>query len=440
MCSPQLKGFPAECKPASPSRCTRSERGLDPQGTSGTRRTQERLVSGAMNQALQHALRLALLCLALASSGFVLQLLSFALPGLVRDWDLRSTDFAAAFTVHLLGVTLGALAFGRLGDRHGRRSMLLLSLVVQALASLAGLFVHSPTAMAVTRLFAGLGVGGMTPNAVALAIELAPARWRTAATTMVLSGVALGSSLPALVVRGLVPTHGWPVLFVIAGFASLAIAGLTRVAVPESSVFHESGRASEGGLRRLFAPDLLRSTACLWVMYAGAMLSMHLVTSWLPLLLEQAGLGAARAAALTGVVHLAGAGATISTAVLLTRWGKRWLVALLWIALGSAGLLALEGFATNHVTLVIAALGFGLVGSQGALGTLAAHLYPPDCRPTGVGAAIAVGRAGSMLGPLAGGALQAAGLPAQGLFTLPLVSLGAALVAAAFFRPQTGGS
>jgi MFS transporter, AAHS family, 4-hydroxybenzoate transporter len=393
-----------------------------------------------MDRTPLHVLRLALLCLALASSGFVLQLLSFALPELVHAWQLPSSRFAAAFTVHLLGVTLGALAFGRLGDRRGRRQMLMAALLVQAAASFAGLLATTPSAMAMTRLVAGLGVGGMTPNAVALAMELAPPRWRTAATTVVLSGVALGSSLPALVVRELVPTHGWTVLFAIAGAASFLLCLLVRAFVPESGAFHDAHRTKGAGLGHLLTGELQRPTLCLWVMYAGAMLSMHLVTSWLPLLLEQAGLAAPRAASLTGVVHLAGAAATLSTAVLLARWGKRWLATLLWIALASAGLLALEGFATPHVAVLIAALGFGLVGSQGALGTLAGHLYPAECRPTGVGAAIAVGRAGSMLGPLAGGALQAAGWPAQGLFTLPLFALGAALVAAALFRPQAGGS
>jgi cyanate permease len=171
-------------------------------------------------------------------------------------------------------------------------------------------------------------------------------------------------------------------------------------------------------------------------MYAGAMLAMHLVTSWLPLLLQQAGQDAARAAGLTGIVHLAGMAATLTTTVLLARYGKAWLVCLLCVAMASAASLAIGGFENGLVTLWIAGLGFGLVGSQGALGTLAVQVYPATCRPTGVGAAIAVGRAGSMAGPLAGGAMQAAGLPAQGLFTLPLLSLAAALVAAALFRPR----
>jgi len=179
-------------------------------------------------------------------------------------------------------------------------------------------------------------------------------------------------------------------------------------------------------------------------MYAGTMLAMHLITSWLPLLLEREGLGARRAAGLTGIVHLAGAAGMLCSTVLLAQVGRAWLIGLLAVAFASVSMIALQGFATDQLGLLIAGIGFGMVGCQGTLGTLAGQIYPSTCRPTGVGAAIGVGRFASLLGPLAGGAFQAAGYSAQGLFTLPLWALGLAIAAAIVFTlctgRQTGGS
>jgi AAHS family 4-hydroxybenzoate transporter-like MFS transporter len=377
------------------------------------------------------------LLLALTSNGFVLQSLSFALPELVRDWGVRGADLSLAFTLHLLGISLGAFSFGYLGDRQGRRTMLLASAALQALATLACPLAQSPLQIGLLRLVAGIGVGGMTPNVVALAMELSPRRGRTPLTAIVLSGVAFGSSLPALVAPALIPAYGWTSLFWLAGSCTVLLLAALALWMPESRLYL-ARRSAHARFTDLFTGRLALTTTCLWMMYAGTMLAMHLITSWLPLLLEREGLGARRAAGLTGLVHLAGAAGMLCSTALLGHLGRAWLIGLLAVAFTSVSMIALEGFASDQLGLLIAGLGFGMVGCQGTLGAIAGKVYPSSCRTTGVGAAIAVGRLGSLLGPLAGGAFQAAGYSAQGLFTLPLWALGAAIAAAIVFTLRTG--
>ncbi len=378
---------------------------------------------------------LILLLLTLVSSGFALQLLSFLLPAIVRDWQLQGTALTSAFSLHLLGITLGAFALGRLGDRLGRRQVLLLSLGLQAITALACIWVRTPFEMSALRFLAGVAIGGMMPNAVALATELAPPAQRTRWTTLVLSGVALGSALPALAIRALLPDHGWESLFILASASTFLLWVAVALKLPESPQFLQLTRDPNAAhrLADLFRGPMARVTLCLWTMYAGAMLAMHLLTSWLPLLLENAGLGATRAADLTGIVHLAGVVATLCSVIFLSLWRQWWLHALILISLVSVGVIALWGFDNGALALCIAGLGFGLIGIQGVLGAVAGQVYPVHIRPTGVGAAMAVGRLGSMLGPLIGGAVQTAGTTAQGLFTLPLWSLAATLLAACLF-------
>ena len=393
-----------------------------------------------MSQHLSHRrllARLGLLLGSLACSGFVLQGLSFALPALVQDWRIDPPQLAGAFTAHLLGIVLGALALGRLGDRFGRRTLLCAALALQGLASIGCALAGGPVSLTLARLVAGIGVGGCTPNAVSLALELAPPAWRTRATALVLSGVALGSCLPGLIGPLAVAVWGWPALFWMgAGASVLTAAGLWRV-VPESGQFtalraagQSQSISAQEPLRQLLQPPLRPATLWLWAAYAGCMMALHLLTSWLPLLLQQAGQSTTHAAQLTGLVHLAGATATLATALLPGRRGQGWLLGLLISATGSAVLLGTGGLAQAWVVVWIAGLGFGLIGSQGVLGTLAAQLYPDACRPTGIGAAQAAGRVGSMLGPLIGGALQYAGLGGEQLLAPAIVALGVAMAAA----------
>ena len=387
---------------------------------------------------------LGLLLLSLVTSGLVLQAMSFALPAVSLSWHVEGPQLSLAFSAHLLGIVIGALALGRLGDRFGRKTLLLSGLLLQGVASIASALAADPGWLTLTRLIAGIGVGGCTPNAVSLALESSPARWRTRATSLVLSGVALGSCLPALVVRWLLPTQGWPVLFWSGGAASLLTAAVIWIVLHESFVpstgragTSESGSGSSGGLRQLVRGALLRPTLLLWTLYAACMMSLHLVTSWLPLLLGQAGLSFTQAADLTGLIHLSGAVATLCTTALLERLGQLWLLLLLVTALISTAVLAAMGLGVTGLSVWIAGLGFGLIGSQGVLGSLAAQLYPAHCRPSGIGAALAAGRAGSMAGPLLGGAAQMLGIADTGVMGLAVGALCVAIGAAWLFTRST---
>lgn len=372
-----------------------------------------------------------MLLLALASSGFVLQTLSFALPALARAWQVDVAAFSLAFTLHLLGITLGALAFGRLGDRAGRKPLLLVAAALQGITTLACATCSAPWQLAALRLLAGIGVGGISANSVALAVDLAPRQGRTMWTTIVLSGVAVGSSLPALALRW---THGTTAtfLFEAGGMATLLLLPVLAVVLPSQRKPHDARQQpglARGGFATLFGSGLARVTVSLWLAYAGSMMSMHVLTSWLPVLLEAAGHAPARAASLTGWIHGAGVGAVLVSAPLFARFGTRWLALLLLLSFGSVVTMAALGLGAGALDLLVIAFGFGMVGSQSVLGTLAAHLYPEQCRATGVGSAMAAGRLGSMLGPLAGGAIQASGNAAHGMFFVPMCAIAIALFA-----------
>lgn len=404
-----------------------------------------------------------LLLLALLSDGFDLQVMSFAAPGLVRDWDISRAALGPVFSANLFGMMVGAAALGWIGDRFGRKRMIVVGSLLYGVACLACLAASSLFELGVLRFITGIGLGGVLPNVIALTAEITPRRWRAMLTSLVIIGMSLGSSMPSVVATLLVPEHGWQVLFLVGGIAPLAVAAVIAIAMPESLTFlaHSGrrrdvlerrlrdidptlhitadtrfeirGRSADAkpALGKLFAGDLAFTTPCLWLMFAGTLLSMFLMTSWMPLLFEDAGLLPTQSAKINGLYHLSGTFAALATAALLGRLGLVWVLLLLTTGFIAVGGIALTGFSPGLLTLLAAASGFGIVGCQTALNASAGLIYPSSFRPTGVGAALSVGRIGSIIGPLVGGAFMAAGLSTQHMFFLPLVPIGIAIAATA---------
>lgn len=402
-----------------------------------------------------------LLLLALLADGFDLQVLSFAAPGLVRDWGIARASLAPVFSANLFGMMVGAASLGWIGDRFGRKRVIVAGSLLYGAACLSCLAADSLLELGVLRFITGIGLGGVLPNVIALTAEVTPRRWRAMFTSLVVIGMSLGSSAPSLVATLLVPQHGWQVLFLVGGIAPLAIGLAIAAAMPESLMFlaHSGhrrdlierrvqaldpaliltpdtrfevrGRDADArqGWGKLFTGDLALTTPCLWMMFAGTLLSMFLMTSWMPLLFEDAGLPPTQSAQINGLYHLSGTAAALCTAVLLGRLGLVWVLMLLTIGFVSVAGIALTGFSPTLLTFLAAASGFGIVGCQTALNASAGLIYPSSFRPTGVGAALAVGRIGSIMGPLVGGAFIAAGLSTQHMFFLPLLPIGIAVAA-----------
>lgn len=410
---------------------------------------------------LKNVALLLLLLTALLADGFDLQVLSFAAPGLVRDWGIARASLGPVFSANLFGMMVGAALFGWLGDRLGRKRSIISGSLLYGASCLGCLAADSLLELGALRFITGLGLGGVLPNVIALTAEVTPKRWRAMFTTLVVIGMSLGSSLPSIVTTTLVPQHGWQVLFLVGGIAPIVIALALAVFLPESLMFMaHSGRHREllerrvtqmdaslaitpqtrfevrgreadarPGLRKLFTGELLYATPCLWLMFGGTLLAMVLMTSWMPLWFVDAGLPTVQAAKINALFHLGGTVAALITAVVLGRLGLSWVLGLLalgWIAVAS---IALTGFSPGLLTVLTCAAGFGIVGCQSALNASAGLIYPSSFRPTGVGAALGVGRIGSILGPLIGSIFLAAGLSTRHMFLLPLVPIGIAIAA-----------
>lgn len=388
----------------------------------------------------------ALLFAALISDGFDLQALGFAAPGLVREWGIPRPALAPALSAGLIGVFVGAPLFGWLGDRLGRRATVMLGSAVYGLFCLLTVRAASVPELVALRLGTGVGLGGVLPNVIALAAELAPARRRALFTSLITVGISSGGLLAGGVAAALVPAHGWRLLFAVGGVLPFLTALLIRVALPESPAFR-AGRpaaapagAGPGGAG-LFAGRFALVTPLLWLLFAGVLMSIYLLTSWLPLALEAGGMPPRDAALMNVMLQFGGVVGGIAASLLLPRLRAALVVVLLVAALATTGLLASVRLAPAALAVTLGLCGVGLIGCQTSINALAGLVYPTPVRARGVGAALGIGRLGSITGPLVGAfflSLDSRG--SGGLFLAPLLPLAIALVAALLIAPRVSGA
>jgi MFS transporter, AAHS family, 4-hydroxybenzoate transporter len=376
---------------------------------------------------------IALVALAVVLDGFDNQLLGFAIPALIADWGLARTDFAPALACSLIGMTLGSAIGGRLGDQIGRRKALLGSALLFSVATLAVAWANGVLALTALRFLAGLGMGGVMPNATTLSTEYTPARNASTAVIVTIVCFPLGGMFAGIVAAQVLPTLGWRTLFLIGGCAGLVVTMLLAMTLPESPRFlaRDPSRRREleasmsrlghrisaeialkiptqgcaedrsGVVASLFARELVRDTFALWAAFFASMACVYMAFSWLPSALAAQGVDLAGTSKGLAAYNLGGVLGPLSCAWLVRRAGSRWPMMVYAIA-GALSALALNALNIGHEPhrlswfATLAIHGFFVNGVQTSLYALAAHIYLTRVRATGVAAAVAVGRLGGI--------------------------------------------
>lgn len=365
------------------------------------------------------------------------QLLGVSIPAIMIDWGVPRSAFAPVVALGYLGMMIGGAAAGLAGDRFGRRVALMSSMALFGAATLAVPAIDGVGGLMVLRLVAGIGLGGAMPNAAALAAEYVPGRHRPFAVTLTIVCVPLGAALAGLFALRVLPAFGWRALFTIGGVVPIVAAAILMRVLPESPrylarhpgrwielarILRRMGHHVADGtafadaspqatprapFRVLFDRDLRSDTLALWIAFFACLLAVYLGFSWLPSILTAAGLGPAVASSGITVFNLGGVVGAIVGGMLITRVGSR--VTMLTMAAGAAcgafvmSAMPFSSHAAVTPMLVMLAITGGLINAvQTTMYALAAHVYSTRVRATGVGTAVAIGRAGAILSGYAG--------------------------------------
>jgi MFS transporter, AAHS family, 4-hydroxybenzoate transporter len=403
--------------------------------------------------------------LAMFADGYDISALSFAAPELVRQWGVARSAFGVVFSASLFGVLLGAPLLGYMGDRLGRRLAIVTGSVIFGVFTLAMMWATTLNEMTALRFLAGIGIGGLMPNTIALNSELSPRRWRATLIVLMFTGVTLGSATPGPVAGWLVPEYGWKILFLIGGVVPLVVAACLYFALSESVKFLASrpqrraellrtarrmrpdldipddtqfvveppavarGR-SRLALEPIFRGGLAVITPLLWMCFATTLMANYFLNNWLPLILETNGVTAKEAAVATILYHVGGTLGGIVVSVLLNKYGFAAIAALFALAAPGIAALGTPGISHGLVTFFCGFSGFAVLGAQFGNNACSGLIYPTEVRAQGAGWALGIGRIGSIVGPLVGGMLVAANMPLQELFRWAALPMAVGFLAA----------
>jgi MFS transporter, AAHS family, 4-hydroxybenzoate transporter len=412
-------------------------------------------------------IRLLLTCAAvLFLDGFDTQAIGYVAPALAKEWGLGKGALGPVFSAGLFGLMIGALVFGPLADRVGRKKIIIFSTAAFGIGALATAFANDLTALLLIRFLTGLGLGGAMPNAVAMTSEFNPQRRRATMVMIMFCGFSIGAALGGFLAAYLIPRFGWRSVFLVGGLAPLLMLPILAWRLPESVRFlATAGQAPERVaqlLKRIsphtaFAPDarftamethlaglpvkhLFRdgrtiATLLLWVVFFMSLLDIYFLANWLPTVLNDLGASVSEAVVIGSMLQVGGVVGTFALGSVIDRFSFRALALVYFGAVFAVGAIGQLSHSALLASIAIFAAGFGVVGGQIAANALAAGYYPTSVRATGIGWALGIGRVGSIVGPLVGGVLLAERWSAAAVFmTAAAAALCASLAALALSR------
>jgi AAHS family 4-hydroxybenzoate transporter-like MFS transporter len=414
--------------------------------------------------------RVLLLCaLVLMLDGYDLAAMGIALPAIAKALAIPPASFGPALSALFVGVAIGSLVAGPMGDRYGRRPTILACFVLGGVAALATATATSVTEFELWRFVTGIGMGGVTPNAVALLSEYMPQRRRAFLVVAAFSSAAFGSFVGGLSSAWLLPRFGWQAAFVLGGAGPLLVSLLAFLRLPESLFFLVNRRRMEqaaalaselapgrdtsrstlavrgdGGTRpsvtELFAGPRRVATLLIWLLFIGTQALVFFMGSWLATLLTQTGMAMSRAVIALSIFHLGSFVVGLLAAWQSDRRSPEKMLALTYVTAAAAvGLLAAGGTRGDIAYPLCFIAGGGVVGASFCLGALASSYYPPKVRAMGLGWGLAVGRIGSVTSPLLGGLALGAGWSVESILaaaTIPAVVCTGAVLALLGIRPR----
>jgi AAHS family 3-hydroxyphenylpropionic acid transporter len=387
------------------------------------------------------------LCMAIAVlEGFDIQAMGVAAPRMAPEFGFDPKQMGWLFSISNIGMVIGAALGGWLADRLGRKPVFIFAVITFAVFTLGLTIIHSFEGLLAVRLLAGFGFGAALPNLMVMATELSPPNRRAFTASLIFCGMPIGGGLSAAFTQVMPPGFDWRWLFIVGGVLPLLVVPALYFLLPETRPV-DAARAGPQAPRvrvkpwvALFGGGRTAPTLLLWLTFLPTLVILYLLLSWLPTLVVAKGLDRAIAPQASMYFNFGSAIGALALGQLVDKLGPRWPLTLAYAGL-VAVLLALSSASELGMLLALSgAAGFTLLGANYALYGVAPAYYPAEMRGTGSGASVAMGRVGSILGPVAAGFMLNSGFTAnnvvQSLVPAAIVA-GIAVAALSFFKRQS---
>jgi len=417
-------------------------------------------------------IRVLVLCgLAVALDGFSTQTIGYVAPAIAEEWHLGREALSPVFAWGLIGLMLGALTFGPVADRFGRKRIIVACTAFFGALSLATAAAHTLDQLIVLRFIGGLGLGGVMPNSIALTSEFSPRRSRGTMVMAMFCGFPIGATIGGFAAASIMPAYGWRGVFIVGGALPILLVPALIWLLPESirhlvlqdnktvevrelltRVHREFAFAdgSEFTIREESAPGLAvghlfrqgraLSTLLLWIVFFASLLDLFLLANWLPTVFHNAGISLSLSVIATALFQGGGVAGTFALGWVVDRFGIYRVLTVTYFL--GAVFIALLGHLHSIAAIMACTFGagIGIIGGQTGANVVAALVYPTYIRATGVGWALGIGRIGSIVGPVVGGIMLAQRWPLATIFlaaAIPAVCGSAAIYSMGWTRRST---
>ncbi|NKJ44507.1 MFS transporter [Novosphingobium sp. SG720] len=333
--------------------------------------------------------------------GYDLQIISSAGPVLQNVMNLSQAQIGVFLSATLIGLGIGAVIGGWAADWAGRKPVVIASIVALGLFTFGTALSTSYEMVVLTRILAGVGLGGAMPTLIATMAETSAAARTTSAVTTVIVGQPLGGILSGIVGRTLVVNYGWQSLFTVGGILTVLTIPLLIRYLPETLTKgrHRNG-AKLASWQALFGGGRAGSTVLLWIAFILTLALLSVLLGWTPLLVRGMGYPVRLGIDAIIAINLGGVAGGLCASRMIDRLGVRGPMLVLY-ALIVVGLIVLSQAKSPSGVMVAAFLvGIGTLGGQFTLYGIAPRLYPRAGRGAGVGTAVALGRFGSVFAPV----------------------------------------
>ncbi len=380
------------------------------------------------------------LCFAVAVlEGFDIQAIGIAAPRLSGELGLAPGQMGLIFSISNIGIVIGAALGGRLADYVGRKPVFIGAVSAFGLFTLATAAAGSFQMLFAVRLLVGLGFGAALPNMMAVASEISRPERRTITAAAMFCGLPFGGGISAWLTQLMPPGTDWRVLFYIGGSLPLFIVPALYLGMVETLKRGAAEKKQSAPIvAALFEQGRAAPTALLWLTFFPTLLILYLLLNWLPTLAAAQGLDGAAAPRASMAFNWGSIPGALIFGFLVDKLGPRWPLAAAYVALIASLILLAGADGLGPIVLFSGAAGLFLLGANYSLYGVAAGYYPTLVRGTGSGASVAVGRVGSVAGPLLAGALLSAGMSAQQVIYImvPAAIIAGAAVVLLSFYPQ----
>ncbi|MDN8378830.1 MFS transporter [Acinetobacter baumannii] len=379
--------------------------------------------------------------------GYDLVIYGVALPKLMVEWQIDTITAGFLGSIALFGMMFGAIIFGSLSDKletygFSRKKLIILCICLFSSFTFLCGYASNPQSFGIFRFLAGLGLGGVMPNVIALMTEYAPKKLRATLVSLMFSGYAVGGMCSALLGMWLVPQYGWKIMFILGGLPLLLLP-MIWLLLPESidylvrrkkteqaihilkqidsnvtyttqtsiSLHQANQTSSKTPVKDLFTENRGPITLLFWGSVFMALVLVYALGNWLPKLMVEAGYDLSTSLFFLFALNIGGMLGAIGGGYLADRFNLAKVLCTLFLSGAIALFLLSYSLPTFVLYICIAIAGAASIGGQILLLAYMSQFYSSNIRATGLGMALGVGRLGAILGPILCGWLLSLSLP-----------------------------